>query len=159
MYSVMLPVRKRDVVKAKYAAAVILQMAAFLLCAIFTVIRMTVLADKAVYANNVLIAADPVFLAFTLMIFALFNVVFIGGFFRTAYNVGKPFILFIVLNFIVIGIGETLHHIPGLEFLDHAKGSVPVIQLVILACAAVLYAAATLRSCIVSQIRFENIDL
>ena len=159
MYSVMLPVSKRDVVKAKYAAAVILEMTAFMFCTVFTSVRMTVLADADVYVNNVLMPANPVFLAFVLVIFALFNVVFIGGFFRTAYNVGKPFILFIVLNFIVIGIAETLHHVPGLEVLGHAKGSVPAIQYVIFVCGVMLYAGLTAISCRGSQKRFEESDL
>lgn len=159
MYSVMLPVSKRDIVKAKYAAAIILQMAAFVLCAVFTVIRMTVMSDSEVYIQNVMMPANPVYLAFVLMIFMVFNVIFIGGFFKTAYNIGRPFVIFIVLNFIVIGIGETLHHLPGFEVIGYANGSVPAIQYVVLALGAALYAAVTLWSCRVSQKRFENIDL
>ena len=36
----------------------------------------------------------------------------------TAYQLGKPFITYIVVAFLVIGTGEALHHIPGLEALN-----------------------------------------
>ena len=40
LYSVLLPVSKSDVVKGKYLAVVILQMMAFILCVICTLVRM-----------------------------------------------------------------------------------------------------------------------
>ena len=43
LYSVLLPVSKSDVVKSKYLAAAALQMTAFILCMIFTFVRMIVL--------------------------------------------------------------------------------------------------------------------
>ena len=60
--------------------------------------RMILLKDISVYANNVMMSANLVFLAFVVLIFAAFNMLFIGGFFKTAYNIGKPFIKFIVEN-------------------------------------------------------------
>ena len=97
LYSVLLPVAKRDVVKAKYLVAAVLEMAMFVLCAVCTIIRMAFLSDAGVYEANALMAANLVYLAFILLIFAAFNFFFIGGFFKTAYGVGKPFIVFIVV--------------------------------------------------------------
>jgi len=159
LYTVLLPVRKADAVRAKYAAAVVLQMAAFAAFSLFTWVRMVYLSDTPVYAANVLMGANPVFLAFVLIIFASFNVLFIGGFFKTAYRYGKPFVLFLIGNFLIIAIGETAHHLPGLGWLNtldfHHLGK----QLPILASAAVLYFAATALSCRASQRRFEQTDL
>lgn len=159
LYSVLLPVSKRDVVKGKYLAAVVLQMVAFLLCAAYTIARMVLLSDAAVYKANALMAANLVYLAFVLLIFAAFNFFFIGGFFKTAYRVGKPFIVFIVVNFVVIGIAEALHHLPGLGWTNVLGFSNTGGQLMILAAAAIIYAAATIISCQRSQNRFEKIDL
>ena len=158
-YSLLLPVRKTDVVKAKYLAAVCLQMTAFVLFAAVTLVRMTFLPDAAVYVQNALMGANPVFLAFVLLIFTAFNVVFIGGFFRTAYRFGKPFVCFSVVCFIIIGIAETLHHLPGLDWLNGLGMEQAGRQLPVLVGAAVLYSAATVLSCRVSQARFEKIDL
>ena len=159
LYSVLLPVSKRDVVKGKYLAAVVLQMVAFLLCAACTIVRMVLLSDAAVYKANALMAANLVYLAFVLLIFAAFNFFFIGGFFKTSYGVGKPFIVFIVVNFVVIGIAEALHHLPGLGWTNVLGFSNTGVQLMILAAAVIIYAAATIISCQISQNRFEKIDL
>lgn len=159
LYSVLLPVSKRDVVKGKYLAAVLLQMAAFLLCAVCTIIRMVFISDARVYEANALMAANLVYLAFILLIFTAFNSIFIGGFFKTAYGIGKPFIMFILTNFAIIGIAETLHHLPGLDWLNALDFGYAGGQLAILFAAAVIYAAATAISCKHSQTRFEKIDL
>ena len=159
LYSVLLPVRKTDVVRAKYATTVILQMIAFLLCAIFTGVRMILLSDGKVYTTNVLMAANLVFLAFVLLIFTAFNVIFMGGFFKTAYGIGKPFVIFIIANFTIIGIGEALHHFPGLSWLNTMDFSYAGRQASILIVAIIVYAGATAVSCKTSRKRFEKIDL
>ncbi len=159
LYSVLLPVRKTDVVKGKYLSAVILQMAAFAIFAICTFIRMTVLGDKTVYMTNVLMSANGVFLAFVLVIFTLFNIIFIGGFFRTSYAYGPPFVKFTVVNFIIIGIAETLHHLPHLAWLNATGQSYATEHFMILSAAFILYIILTTASCKVSEKRFENTDL
>lgn len=159
LYTVLLPVKKSDAVKSKYAAAVVLQMTAFVLFAVFTWIRMAFLSDAAIYKTNALMGANPVFLAFVLLIFGAFNLIFIGGYFRTAYRYGKPFVLFIVVNFTIIAIAEALHFIPGLGWMNTLDLGHAGKQLPILLAATVLYIAATAVSCRISQQRFEKIDL
>lgn len=159
LYTVLLPVKKADAVTAKYLSAVLLQMAAFLLMTLFTILRMVCLSQAPIYTTNALMGANLVFLAFTLLIFAAFNVVFIGGFFKTAYYFGKPFILFIIVNFSIIAAAEALHHFPGLGWLNalSIRDSAP--HLPIFLSAALLYAAATITSCKLSQKRFSGINL
>lgn len=159
MYSVLLPVRKADIVRAKYLAAFIMEMLAVLLMVICTVLRMTVMSEATVYEKNVLMPANLVFLAFSLLIFAAFNVIFLGGFFKTAYTIGRPFIVFIVVGFVVIGIGETLHHVPGLPFPGGNGIGMMGVQVTVLAASAVIYVIATMISCRSSERRFEIIDL
>ncbi len=159
IYSVLLPVSKRDVVKGKYLAAAVLQMAAFLLCAVCTLVRMIFMSDAGVYESNVMMAANLVYLAFVLLIFAVFNWIFIGGFFKTAYAIGKPFVVFIAVNFIIIGIAEALHHLPGLDWIDTLDFNYVGGQMAILAAAAIIYIVVTAMSCKTSQNRFEKIDL
>ncbi len=159
LYSVLLPVSKTDVVRAKYLAAAVLQMAAFFLCVIFTLVRMKVFADAAVYEKNVLMASNFVYLAFVLVIFACFNVVFLGGFFKTAYGIGKPFIVFTIVNFTVIAAAEALHHIPGLEWMNTLDFHFMTEQAAILIGAIGIYAVLTVLSCRKSCRRFQKIDL
>ena len=159
LYSALLPVRKTDVVKAKYAAAVVLQLFAFLICAVCTCIRMTLLSEVVAYKTNALMTANLIFLAFVLLIFAAFNVIFVGGFFKTAYSIGKPLIVFIVVNFVIIGIAETLHHLPGLYWLNTLDFGYAGRQFMILLGALIVYIAATVASCKTAQKNFEKIDL
>ena len=159
LYSVLLPVSKRDVVKAKYLAACTLQMAAFALCIICTLVRMKFMADEPIYTTNVLMGANFVYLGFVLLIFMAFNMIFLGGFFKTAYGIGKPFVTFIVINFIIIAIGETLHHLPGLGWLNALDFSFVGAQIAVLVGALAVYIFVTLVSCHKSSSRFEKIDL
>ena len=52
----MLPVRKRDVVRAKFALAACVELAGFVLAAAFTAVRMTALAGAPVYVNNAMMS-------------------------------------------------------------------------------------------------------
>ena len=159
LYTVLLPVRKRDCVRAKFAFTCCIQFLGFILMAALTALRMTALSGGKAYAANALMNASPLFLAFVLLIFAAFNVFFLGGFFRTAYKIGVPFLCFGISTLILIFIGEALHFIPGLEFFNAPGGERLGLQFAILLCSAVLYALASFASCRVSMARFEKIDL
>lgn len=159
VYSALLPVQKSDVVKSKFAFSVFIELCGFALMAAMTLLRMTVFKDAAVYRSNALMNANLVFLGFSLLIFGLFNAVFIGGFFKTAYYYGKPFVWFVVVGFAVIGIAETLHHIPGMEAVNAFGFEHLGLQLVSLLAGAVLYVLLTALSLRRSIRNFEKIDL
>ena len=101
-YTALLPVAKADVVRAKYLFCGFIQLCYFMLTVAVTLIRMTVLSEAAVYRSNPLMNANLVYLGFVLLILGLFNGIFIGGFFRTAYQFAKPFVAFIVAAFLVV---------------------------------------------------------
>ena len=159
LYTVLLPVAKTDVVAGKYAFVCFIEMLAFLLMVAMTVLRMTALRDVPVYVNNVMMAANPLFLGFALLMFAAFNLLFVGGFFKTAYNFGRPLVGFLIAAVLIIVAGEALHHIPGLEFLNRSAGELMWVQYVVLAACAAAYALGTWWSCGRSMERFEKIDL
>lgn len=159
LYSVLLPVKKTDVVVGKYAFVCLVELLSLLLMAVLTALRMTALRDVPVYAENVMMAANPVFLAFALGLFAAFNMIFVGGFFKTAYGFARPLVYFLIAAVLIICAGETLHHIPGLEFLNRTAGAGMWPQYVILAVCAVFYATGTSASCERAKERFEKIDL
>lgn len=159
LYTVLLPVEKRGFVKAKYAFTCVIQLAGLVLCAALTLLRMTAFSQAGPYVGNALMNPSPVYLAFVLIIFAAFNVFFVGGFFKTAYKIGFPFLRYGIATFVIIAVGEALHFIPGLKFLNTTTGERLGVQFAALACAAVIYLAATLASCRNSQKKFEMIDL
>lgn len=82
----------------------------------------------------------------------------IGGFFKTAYQIGKPFILFCLADFIIITVGEALHHIPALESLNELS-NVSIPQVAIFVIGVVLFMLCTWLSYQKSIKNFEEIDL
>ncbi|MBR6725599.1 MAG: ABC-2 transporter permease [Clostridia bacterium] len=159
LYTVLLPVKKSDAVGAKFASAALLQMVSFFFFTVFTLIRMSFLSQAVAYKNNALMGANFTFLAFVLLIFASFNVIFIGGFFKTAYKIGKPFIAFITVSFVIIAAAETLHHLPTLSWTNTLDFSDSAKQIPILAISAIIYALSSAISCGYAKKRFEKIDM
>lgn len=158
VYTALLPVKKSDTVISKYAFTVMLQLVYFLFSIIFTALRMTVLAQLKPYTQNVMMNPNLAYLGFILICFALFNLIFVNGFFKTAYKLGKPFIIFAVAEFIFIGFAEALHHIKGLEFLNTPTEKSGVQALILIFC-AIAYAALTAIAISRSKKAFERIDL
>ncbi len=159
LYTVLLPVKKSDFVGAKYVFTCMIQTLGFALCALLTAVRMTALSAAVPYVNNAMMNPSPVSLAFTLLIFAAFNLLFVGGYFKTAYKIGIPFLSFGIAALLLIAVAETLHHIPGLGFLNTTTGERLGLQFALLAAAAIVYAAVTALACRTAKKRFEKIDL
>lgn len=158
-FSVLLPVSKQDVVKGKYLFVCFIESCSLALMLAVILIRMTVLSDSAVYRANALMNANLFSAGCALVAFGLFNVIFLGGFFRTAYNMGKPFIIYIIAVFLVITLFEALHHIPGLEALNAFGFEHIGLQLVLLIAGLTAFAVMTLLSFRSACARFERIDL
>ena len=159
LFSALLPVAKRDVVKGKYIFVCLIELCALVLMTAAVILRMTVLLDAGPYRANALMNANFFALGLAFVIFALFNVIFVGGFFRTAYKFGRPFVTYIAVSFLVLGIGETLHHIPGLELLNAFGTEHLALQLFLLALGVLSYAALTVLSCRKACEDFEKLDL
>lgn len=158
-YTALLPVAKGDVVRAKYAFCAAVELCFFLLTGAVTLLRMTVLSEAFIYRQNPLMTANLVYLGYVLLILGLFNGIFVGGFFKTAYKFGKPFVLFMVAAGLVVGVAETLIHIPGLSALNASGFTHLGVQLTALAAGLAAYALLTLTSMHRSIRRFEKIDL
>lgn len=157
-YTVMLPIRRKDVVTSKYLFVLLIQLVAFTLCALFTLIRMKFLVNVEPYLSNPLMNANATYLGFVLMIFAAFNSIFLKNFFKTTYKIGKPFIIFCVLSFMIVLIAEALHHIPGVESLN-SPSDISTLQLLVLTLGMVLFIVCTWVSHNKAIHYFEKIDL
>lgn len=159
IYSMLLPIAKRDYVRAKYAFTLTIEGISFVLISAVTAVRMTLLADAGAYAENPLMNATPVYLAFVLLMFASFNVFFLSGFFRTGWKIGVPFVVFCAVGALIVFAGEALRHFPGLEYLHSQRIENAPLQFAALGAGIVLFFAASFISMKVSEGRFEKIDL
>lgn len=159
VYTALLPVAKSDVVKGKFQFVIFIELCGFIVMTICTLVRMTIFFDSQVYRDNALMNANPFFLGTALIIFGLFNVIFVGGFFKTGYKIGKPFILYMVSAFITIGIAETLHHIPGLEALNAFGFDEIILQVILLLFGIIVFLFMTYLAFRKATKDFEKIDL
>lgn len=159
VFSALLPVPKTDVVKGKFIFTLFIELCGLAIMTILVLVRMTVWSNATVYTNNKLMNANFVFLAFAFFIFGLFNMIFLGGFFKTAYKLGKYFVIHIVVTFFVISIAEALHFIPGLEAVNAFGFDSIGLQVAALVAGIMLFVGLTLISYKKSCKNFEKIDL
>ncbi len=159
LYTVLLPVKKTDAVKAKYRFTVMIQMIFFIISALLTLLRMIFLNKAGPYVENPMMNANQAYLAYLLLVFALFNTLFLCGFFKTAYKFGRPFVSFIVVSFIFILAAEVLHHIPECQFLNDTDTLCNTTMWGILAAAMAVYILFTAVSCRIAMKRFDRVDM
>lgn len=154
-YTALLPVRKRDAVKAKLLLAVFAQLAQMLVSVPCAFLRTLYLTD----GNPVGIEANVAYYGFGLMIFGVFNLVFFPCFFKTAYKAGAAFLIALVPSLLCIFAMEAVVHIPGMDWLDGVSPELLARQIPVLLAGVVFYAAAWAFAYRTSAKRFEKVDL
>lgn len=159
LFSVLLPVEKKEVVKGKYLFTCFIELCSILLMIISVILRMTVFAEDVTYRKNMLMNANLFALGVAFSIFGVFHIIFIRGFFKTAYKFAKPFGLYIMAVFLMIGMAETLHHIPGLKVLNAFGFKYLDIQIGLFLIGLVMYVLLTMISYRSACKSFEKIDL
>lgn len=152
-FSVTLPVRKRDVVKARVLSMVFLGLLQILVAAVFAVLNMTIYR-----VENYLLDPNFAFFGFALVIYALFNVIFFPMFYKTAYKIGIPSVVGIIAVLLfATGVEFAVIYIPALRVLD-GMGHIGA-QLWVLAGGIVLFVLLNILAYRISARRFERIDL
>ena len=159
VFSSILPISKDDIVRGKFLFVCFIEGCALVLMLIVTIIRMTAFADSAIYRANALMNANLFAVGGALLIFGLFNLIFLGGFFKTAYNQGRPFVTYIIIAFVVIGILEALHHVPGMGALNAFGFEYIGLQVIMLLAGIAAFLILTTLSFKASCKSFEQIDL
>lgn len=159
LYSVLLPVEKADIVRGRFAFCLFFEGGAFLLTVLVTLLRMTALKDAPTYRTNALMNANPFFLGCLLVVYGLFNFVFVRRFFRTGYAVVKPFVIYMITGFLFVMAAEAAHFIPSLGAVNAFGFDSPLLQLSSLAAGAALFVLLTAASLKSSVKSFERVDL
>lgn len=154
-YTSLLPVKKRDTVKAKCLLIVLSQMTQLLISLPFAVLRLHVLPN----GNPAGVEANIAYYGLGFMIYAIFNLIFLTQFFKTAYKVGKAFVLAIIPAAIGVIIMEVLVHIPRFQWLDSVEPNIMLKQVPILVTGILIYIISMLLTYRVSANRFEQVDL
>lgn len=159
LFSTLLPIRKIDIVKGKFIITSLIELCSFSLMFICSLLRMTVLKDLEIYEINALMNANFFALMMALVIFSTFNFFFVAMFFKTGYKVAWPFIIYIIISFLLIIFSEFIHYIPECEIINSSGFNNIYFQSILLAIGVIIYLIVTILSYKLASKRFLNVDL
>ena len=117
MYSLNLPVAKKDIVKARILFATLMELLQMIICIPLALIRLSYKsADEAgnvvFLSNGAGVNANLTFFALSLMMLGIFNYVFFVNYYKDVNKVGKAYIIASIIEFLFIGAAEFTIHIP-----------------------------------------------
>lgn len=156
-YSLLLPMKKRDVVRARIAFAVIIQMIELAACVLFAALRRAIGMGE----NLAGMDANISLFGFSLLLLGIFNFVFFSRYYRAPEKVGKSFaisaVVFFVCMIILEGMALALPFVR--DRLDTPDPLFLTEKLITLVFGAVAYAALTFLALKKSERSFEELDL
>ena len=155
-YMALLPIRKRDAVKAR-----MIMVAALELLQIIISIPFAILRNSFPMSNNAGMDANIALYAAVLILFAGFNYSFFTNYYKNPNKVGRSFFISGIVMTIVIGVLETGNHvIPFMKNVLDAKDPQFFIQkLLVLFTSIILYILVFLLTYNRSADEFDKIDI
>ena len=137
-FTACLPVRKSDTVKARVYSSVVFELIQLILAVPFALINTRYISPQGNMAGMNLNFA---FFGCVFIMYGLFNVILIPGFYKTAYKVGVPMLLGSAAAIVFAGAVETaVHLVPALSETVNAFGTGHLgIQLPVLAAGIVIF--------------------
>lgn len=156
LYMLLLPVRKRDVVRARIAMAAALELLQAAAAVPFMILRSLIPTG-----NQVGMDANLAFLGLAFPMLGLFNFAFFTRYYRDPSQIGKPFAIGSAVLFAYIAVMETLTHIiPFFRNVLDTRDPLHLPQkLAVLALGLALWGLLTLAACHRAERSFERIDL
>ena len=155
-YSAILPIRKQDTVRASVLFVLMVELFSLLVAVPFALLSVRI---NPLGGNAVGLEPNVVLFAAALLLFAVFNAIFLPTFYKTAYKVGLSFLKAIIPVSLVMIILEAAVHFPGTEFLEDCtvSGQLSLMPLVI--AAAVIYGGGTYLAYRKAAQNYEKVDL
>ncbi len=154
-YTAVLPVTKKDIVRAKCRLIICAQLTQLLISIPFALLRIRL----AIPNNPVGLDPTAAWYGFGLMIFALFDLIFFPAYYKSGYKAGKAFLLAMLFVLPAMLSVEVLSHIPALAWLDNTAVQNLPAQLPVLLAGALCYAIVLPLACRIAGRRFEQVDL
>ncbi|PKO14605.1 MAG: hypothetical protein CVU39_14100 [Chloroflexi bacterium HGW-Chloroflexi-10] len=154
-FTTLLPVRKRDVVKARLSTVIGLELFQIIVAMPFAILR-----GKIAPAENMAgMDANLALFGLVFIMFGVFNVVFLPMFYRTAYKTGTPFMLATsVMTTVVLAAELVIQFTPSLkQALD--TSTYTSMQMIVLIVGMLIFAFLNLAAYRLSANAFERLDL
>ena len=157
LYTVTLPVRKEDAVKARFAFAVILQLLQLLIAVPFAALRQSF----SLPGNQVGMDANIALFGLAFIMLGIFNLIFFTCYYKNPEKVGAAFLKACAGITIYMLLAETCTHaVPFVrDKLDTADGQFLSAKLIVLGAGALIYAGLTLLAWRKSAKSFLALDL
>ena len=155
-YSALLPIRKRDTVRASVLFVLAVELASLLIAVPFAVLSVRI---NPLGGNTVGLEGNMTLFAAALLLYAIFNGIFLPSFYKTAYKVGVSFLKAIIPVSLVMIVLEALVHFPGMAWLEDCTAAGQLRLLPLMACAAVIYGAGLWIAYGKAAQNYEKVDL
>ena len=152
-FSVLLPVSRSEIVKARIMTIVVLELLQLLVTAVCAAINI------AIYPlGNFLLDANIAFIGFSFVVFAIVNILFFPLFYKTAYKIALPVIVSMAAAMIfATGVELLVLYVPYFKIVD-GMGNVPA-QLIVLASGIAIFILLNIVSYKISARKFERVDV
>ena len=157
IYSMSLPVAKKDIVKARILFVVILELLQMVLLIPFAVLRQNILEA----GNEAGMDANIALFAEGFLLFGVFNLIFFHSYYSNVDKVGISFVKATVVFFVLVMVDViATHAVPFVrDCLDTPDPQFIGYKLTALVIGIILYVAMTVRVCRISIRNFEVQDL
>lgn len=156
-YSLILPIRKKDIVKSRCILVFFYQILGLILSIPFVFLRIT--------ENQAGIDLNVAFFGLIMICLSIFNFVFISGFYKKGEKPGLPFLASSILYFVVYIVFEipiwmkSVFNVEYFIIMDNTDATSQIKQLPILFIGIMFYVLTWFLTYKVSAKRFEKVDL
>ncbi len=158
-FTASLPVRKSDVVKSRVFTVAIIELLQLAIGIPFAIIGIRINPNAA--GNLVGIEANMAFFGLVLVMYAIFNAIYLPIFYKNTVKVGFPLIFaFIAVTIYVVAVEVAVQMIPFLKtHLDTTDPAMTMYQIPVLIAGMLIYALSLWLTYRISAANFEKVDL
>ena len=155
-YSALLPLRKRDTVRAAVAFTVLVELLSVVITALFCLLSAKLQPGK---DNAVGMDANLMLLGAGFVLYGVFNLVFFVCLYRSGYKVGAAYLKANLALWPMMLLAEALPHFPSLVWLNRVDTQANLRQIPILLFGVAVFAALTMLAYRRSAGLYERVDL
>lgn len=155
-YSALLPLRKRDTVRAALAFTVLVELLSVVITALFCLLSAKLQPGK---DNAVGMDANLMLLGAGFVLYGVFNLVFFVCLYRSGYKVGAAYLKANLALWPMMLLAEALPHFPSLMWLNRVDTQANLRQIPILLFGVAVFAVLTILAYRRSARLYERVDL
>lgn len=155
-YSALLPLRKRDTVRAAVAFTVLVELLSVVITALFCLLSAKLQPGK---DNAVGMDANLMLLGAGFVLYGVFNLVFFVCLYRSGYKVGAAYLKANLALWPMMLLAEALPHFPSLMWLNRVDTQANLRQIPILLFGIAVFAILTMLAYRRSARLYERVDL